>query len=91
MVHRIEIGFKQGTSDFNEGRYCEARVVWEGITLSRLYTQYSRSVGSDHESENIAQIWPNGEISGDPARWFSLVEELLTHPGLALTTSRDHI
>ncbi len=58
----LDVGFRQGDDEFEEGVFACLRVDDEGIDLSVLSTQYDKQVGSDHSTEDYARFGTEGEF-----------------------------
>jgi hypothetical protein len=87
----VDIGFRFGDRDFEEGRFLCFRLSDEGIRFDELYTTYSSAVGGDHESTPMGSLSWNGGAGGDLDNWFAETEQLLKQVECRVSVSRDHV
>ena len=88
----LDVGFRRGDDEFEEGVFACLRVDDEGIDLSVLSTRYEKSVGSDHSTEDYARLGTEGEFDEFAVgEWVTRLEEISGFDEAELTVSRDHI
>jgi hypothetical protein len=88
----LSVGFRRGSSDFEEGLFMCFRINDEVIILDELNTTYSANIGSDHFTTVYASLGPNGGF--DDVRieeWLAKLEEVQGFDDAHLEIERDHI
>jgi len=92
IIVSLDVGFRRGGRDFQEGLYACLRIDPEGVDLSELNTSYSSDVGSDRSSRRYAYLSPRRRFDGASVHgWLNLLEEIRQEEETRLSTSRDHV
>ncbi len=87
---QLEVGFRSGNADFDEGIFANMDVSWEGISLTVLHTQYERSIGSDHSTEPFATIQEPGNIDAfGVQRWLEELNQIKSNDDCSLRVERN--
>ena len=88
----LDVGFRRGDNEFEEGLFACFRVDYDGIDLSVLRTRYEKLVGSDHSTDDYARLGIEGEFDESAVEdWLTQLEEISGFEEAKLTVSRDHI
>jgi flavin-binding protein dodecin len=88
----LDVGFRRGDRDFQEGLYACLRIDREGVDLSEVNTSYSSDAGSDRSSRRFAYLGPRGRFDGAGVHsWLELLGEIRQEEETRLSTSRDHV
>jgi len=88
----LDIGFKRGDRDFEEGLFVCLRINSEEIILNELNTTYSSDVGSDSFIVDYVHLVPGSHLNDiDLTRWLERLSEIKSFDDAKLTVSRDHI
>ena len=88
----LDIGFKRGDRDFEEGLFVCLRINSEEMILNELNTTYSSDVGSDSFIVDYVHLLPGSHLNDiDLTRWLDRLTEIKSFDDAKLTVSRDHI
>ena len=90
IIVGVSVSLRGGTSDYHETNYRSIRVSEEGIELEKLFSVYSREIGSDHESARMSRLGRDGKFAGNAREWMEETLGLMQHAGWRLSVSRDH-
>jgi hypothetical protein len=88
----LTVGRKVRFNNEEEGIFYSLRVNEFGLSLDKLITTYSSSVGSDWGSESYLQA-PVGHanFSSKIQNWLADVLEIINFDDIYMTVSRDHL
>lgn len=88
----LDIGFRRGDRDFEEGLFVCLRINSEEIILNELNTTYSSDIGSDSYTVDYVHLVPGSHLNHiDLTRWLEKLSEIQSFDDAKLTVSRDHI
>jgi hypothetical protein len=92
----INVGIRIGTKFQDEDgsierTELEIRVSFEGIVLDRLHYTYTREIGGDWGTEDLANLSWDGTVNGDPDVWISEAERLMGSGSWYWGVNRDHL
>jgi hypothetical protein len=92
----INVGIRIGTKFQDEDGSIERtefeiRVSFEGVVLDQLHYTYTREIGGDWATKDLANLSWDGRVKGDPDMWISEVERLISSGSWYWGVSRDHL
>ena len=88
----LDIGFRRGDRDFEEGLFVCLRINSEEIILNELNATYSSDIGSDSYTVDYVHLVPGSHLNHiDLTRWLEKLSEIQSFDDAKLTVSRDHI